>query len=347
MADRRARARTWPRPRSREAPPTPPTRPSAQQAADRLQRLLYVIPRASGPEGVALSELADELGTDVNTVLADLREVQERDLYQPTGGGDDFQIWEEEGRVGVWTARDHSRPPKLTTPEALALWLGLEIGRVSVAPTLDDQALRDRLRAHLVQAPDRALDPAVAAPSITDDPGLLRHTLASAAAERRRCVIEYAKPGAEAPEERLIRPYSVVHAEGAWYVLGHCERSEDVRAFRLDRTLGAYIREGCFEQPPDFDPADYLDLDGGRVFRPDDCTEATVRYSREVARWVAECEHGDWQEDGSFIVRHSVADPDWLARHVLGYAGDAEVVDPPELRTAVLEVARRLARRGH
>jgi proteasome accessory factor C len=74
-------------------------------------------------------------------------------------------------------------------------------------------------------------------------------------------------------------------------------------------------------------------LEGGRVYHADQETEVVVRYSPRVARWVEE-----WAPDaepsgsGGALVRHRVADPGWVVRHVLGYGGEAEVVEPAWVR---------------
>jgi predicted DNA-binding transcriptional regulator YafY len=64
-----------------------------------------------------------------------------------------------------------------------------------------------------------------------------------------------------------------------------------------------------------------------------------VRYSRRVARWIAEREGLPLEKDGSLTTEHPLADPQWAVRHVLQYGPDAEVLSPPEVRD---EVARRL-----
>ena len=67
----------------------------------------------------------------------------------------------------------------------------------------------------------------------------------------------------------------------------------------------------------------------------------TVRYSPRIARWIAEREEGDLADDGSFVVKHPLADTDWAVRHVLQYGPEAEVVEPAAVREAM---KKRLAR---
>lgn len=342
MSTRRTRTRAWSA--GRPLGVRPSRRRSVPDTAEQLERLFRLLPLAARPDGASLDELAAELGVDVATVLADLREIQERDLYHPSESGADVQIVIEAGRVYVWTKHDLERPSKLTLPEALALWLGLEIVRVSNGQDADGRAeLAARLRRHLVRQPDSVVEAVLAAPALTEDPGDLRWALSVAITESRVCRLSYLKASAARPEERRVRPYRLVHAEGSWYLLGHCEEAGAVRAFRLDRVLAVETDEERFEVPPHFDPAVHFDGDASRVLDATAHDRALVRYSARIARWLAEREEGEWLEDGSFAVHRPVADPEWLVRHVLQYAGEAEVIDPPELRALVASAARRIA----
>jgi predicted DNA-binding transcriptional regulator YafY len=65
----------------------------------------------------------------------------------------------------------------------------------------------------------------------------------------------------------------------------------------------------------------------------------TVRYSRRVARWIAEREGRELAPDGSLIVEHPLADAESGVRHVLQYGPEAEVIEPQSLRE---EIVRRL-----
>jgi len=170
----------------------------------------------------------------------------------------------------------------------------------------------------------------------------LRALLADAARDRRRCRIQYAKPGDEAPTERSIAPYLLVYAEGQWYVLAHDGLRDAVRVFRLDRILSADRTAEPFEVPTDFDASAFIR--DGRVYHADDDVQVHVRYSPRIASWLLERRIvvAGTRPDGSVVVRHDVADPGWLIRHVLQYGPDAEVLDPPELRQAVADVLSRL-----
>ncbi len=158
--------------------------------------------------------------------------------------------------------------------------------------------------------------------------------------ERRRVRIRYLKPGRVDADERTVCPYALVFASGRWYLLARCERSGEVRAFRVDRVLEASLTEESFEIPADFDPELYLS--GGRVYRAEEEVEVVVRYSPRIARWIREHGPVEEQPDGSVVLRHRVADPRWAVRHVLQFGGDAQVLEPLDVRAMVAAAAERV-----
>jgi predicted DNA-binding transcriptional regulator YafY len=68
-----------------------------------------------------------------------------------------------------------------------------------------------------------------------------------------------------------------------------------------------------------------------------------VRYSPRIARWIREKGPVEECDDGSVVVRHRVADPDWAVRHVLQYGADAEILEPEACRKSITALLRRLA----
>ncbi len=329
-------------------------RPSA---GETLERILQILPTAAREGGAALAEIAEAHEVTVERILADLAEVTARGdhLLPPL----DVDILIEGDRVTVWTTGEFRRPVKLSPLEALALALGLRIladdGRKESGASRREElrALAGRLDRGLAQTPTEEL----AARYSLDggDPsgdGLLA-LLRDAAAARRPCRLVYLKPAGAFPEERLVHPYALVFGSGRWYVLGWSEEPRDVRAFRVDRIAEARVAEGRFEVPAGFDPEEYVTE--STVYRANDEFEVAVRYSPKIAKWILEghdaagaggeaaVEDEDprdgaaVQPDGSVVVRHRVADPSWVLRHVLAYGPDAEVLGPPEIRALVAE----------
>ncbi|MCG6956118.1 MAG: WYL domain-containing protein [Gemmatimonadetes bacterium] len=319
--------------------------------ADRLERLLYVLPAASRKQGASLEELADALGTTGKRIMQDLEQVTARAYYHPGGWPDDVSILIEPDRVRVMHAAGFERPIRLSPRETLCLALALRgtAAASHVRHGARRMALLQRAEKYLGSSPDGGdgawtPDPLHAGDHAPDPEGI-RETLLAAARDRHACAIVYAKASADDMDARVIHPYAILHAEGAWYVVAWCAVKEGMRVFRMDRILAADETDASFDVPADFDAADYVS--GNHVYRAPEDVEVRVRYSPRIARWVrerAEAGVAEWEEegDGSLVVRHRVADPHWVVNHALTYGPDAEILEPEDLRAMVREVVGRM-----
>ena len=169
----------------------------------------------------------------------------------------------------------------------------------------------------------------------------IRGVLLDASLGGRRCRIDYVKPDSTEPEQRAVDPYTIIYANGHWYVIGAADATADIRVFRLDRILAVAEQDETFEIPGDFDPTEYMS--GGRVYRADEDVPVVVRYSADIGRWSLERGEGVERPDGSVVVEHRAADPAWAVRHVMQYATEAEILEPPSLRGLAGRAARAVA----
>jgi proteasome accessory factor C len=315
----------------------------SETAAAQLRRILHLIPALADDREHRVSDVAERLGVDRATLVRDLRAIAER-WDDPAGFVEGLGVYVEADTVSVHSSH-FRRPMRLVRAELVALELGLAMLRAERPPEEHDAI--DRARARLEQViaelPD---EPAGAGPpdalrwaSSGDaaDPALLAR-LRVALRERRKIRLSYHKPAAEQPEARVVCPYTLAHASGSWYLLAHCERSDALRVFRLDRVADAEPLEMSFELPEGFEPAQVL-REQRRVFQSDRVETLTVRYSPSIARWIAEREGAEPAEDGSLTLEHPLADLDWAARHVLQYGPDAQILAPEAARA---ELRRRL-----
>ena len=301
---------------------------AAATAADRLERILYILPAAARDGGVRLDELARRLGVSREALLSDITEVTNRTYYHPAETGSELQIELTGERVRVWTTGEFQRPLRLTLPEALCVSMALRS-----AGRGEDEAVLARLEAELAAGdPARCLGEVEAADLSAGAPGI-RESLLRAVQEQTVLRLRYLKPQGTEPLNRPVHPYALVYGEGHWYLLAWCTVSEGVRIFRVDRILEIRPGEGTFQAPADFDPEAYVE--GGKVYRGTEEVEIRVRYSPRIARWIAEREEGEWDADGALVVTHRAADPHWAVRHVLQYGPDAVVLEPEEVRRLV------------
>lgn len=309
--------------------------PVATDASAQLKRLLAIVPRIADGEEHTIASIAAMLGVTAETVANDLVSVGER--YDTPGGFvEGLQIFIESRRVSVRTSH-FLRPMRLTAPELRALDLGLAMIRAERSPeewAAIDRA-RERIKAVVAALPgdtvqDSALAVAGGAPP-NQHLALVRASLA----QRRKLRLAYRRGDATTAVERVVRPHRLILAGPGWYLVAHCERSNGVRVFRLDRIEDAQMLGEKYAAPA----ADALTArwDIGPVFESDTPATLRIRYSPKVARWIRERLEGTVEPDGSYVVEHPFADVDWALRHVLQYGPEAEILEPANMRRAVRE----------
>lgn len=221
------------------------------------------------------------------------------------------------------------RPLRLNREEGLALVLGL-LG------TPKGRDLAQRLGQGLGADPDPGAAERSWAFGPTPQEWVAQVVGVAREARDRRRKLRLAYCGwAGEPSQRVIQVHQVVHAGGTWYLVAWCERAGGPRHFRAERVLEIELLEESFTPRPDFPrvrkPADLL--------AAADYPLATVAFSPRIARWLRErYPDGQTAPDGRYLVRLPVADPHWLAREVLQYGAEAEVLEPEAMRLFLRQV---------
>ena len=303
-------------------------------ASERLARLLAVLPLFAERSEVSLAELKRSSGVDAATLLEDLAAITERE-DEPGGFVESVQA--TIGPKTVAVRSDHFlRPLRLNAQELCALELGLAMLAGTSAP--DEQRAvaraRQRVRRAIVKLPAGDAGEEMwraSPPSLADQQTLT--TLRAALRERRKVRITYHKAAAEEPRERVVRGYGLIPANDTWYLVAHCELTDGVRFFRLDRMGSVAVLEQTYRIPSSVSVERLVA--SGKPFYADGARTLTVRYSPRIARWIAEREQLPLAADGSLTVEHPLADEDWAVRHVLQYGPDAEVIAPAEIRERI------------
>lgn len=309
-------------------------------AAEQLRRVLHLLPRVADGESHSLDDLLAEAGVEMSTLMRDLQLITER--YDSPGGFVEGVQIHMDGSILEVASSHFRRPMGVTAPELCALELGLAMLR-SERPADDWPAIqraRERLHQAIIRLPDADRSPAHDHLHASAD-GRHASSLAvirEAMRAHRKLRLRYRKGSDVAATERTVRPYSIVHAAGTWYLVAHCESGDGIRVFRVDRMEELTPLEDVYRVPAGFD-VDRL-LRDDRLFASERPRTLVVRYSERVARWVAEREGVEPDADGTLTVEHPLADTDWALRHVLQYGPDAEVLAPADVRAAMV---RRLS----
>jgi predicted DNA-binding transcriptional regulator YafY len=162
--------------------------------------------------------------------------------------------------------------------------------------------------------------------------------LYAAVTERVPVTFDYQPAGTDEPGTRTVQPYALVHRKGHWYLVGHDERSDDTRTFKVARIVGDPKRgEGTYEIPAGFS-ADKHVL--AHVGTDGEQTVATVRFDESLRWWPQQNLAGAGGRegpDGSYEVEMPVASLDALVSFAVWWGPKVEIVGPSEARAHMVE----------
>jgi proteasome accessory factor C len=319
----------------------PETRAGGSKAAERLRRLLVIVPYLVQHPGTRLSELGRLFGVDEGELLEDLGRLFLSGL-PPYGPGDLIGVDIEDGRVWIDMADYFSRPLRLTRPETLALYLRATAlaGTPGVAESPALASAIGKLGDAL--GPDTLGEVAGHVEAAGGGrPAIALETIRQAVARRERLRIEYYAHSSAEITEREIDPESVFLAIGHWYVVAWDHRSDEERLFRADRIRSAAPTGEGFE-PRGLEGA------GRSLYTPSERdVDVRLRLGPD-ARWVAEyyaTSEVSELGDGRLEVVLPAARLEWLARVLLRLGPDVEVIEPEVLKDRLRDLAHRTRKR--
>ncbi len=311
---------------------------------DRAGRLLAITSFLYRyPNGVLLEEIAAHIGMSTRTVQRDLR-VLESQM--------DVTLFQQGKRWGV--LKNSFMPPlKLTLLEGVTLFLSARL----LARFLDR---RDPHTIRAMQALAAVLPQDVA----RHVDGAVRHLTARPAdaayekifdlvtlgwVEHRKVRIGYPRRHADGEMRvglQLFAPYFLEPnplGHGC-YVIGHDDRSNAIRCFKMERITDAELTDERFTIPEDFDP--HARFDRAWIVSDEDPVLVRVHFRDEAAASRARENH--WHpsqeavelDDGTLELRFIVGGTTEILSWVLGWGAAVEVLEPSELRQRVASAAR-------
>lgn len=139
---------------------------------------------------------------------------------------------------------------------------------------------------------------------------------------------------------RKIDSYQIVFRDGFWYLVAFCHLRGEVRLFRIDRIQHLELTAENFTKPIDFDLETYL----GSAWQMERGDEFgfSIRFKGEAARYVQETHFHPSQQitfdnEGAIIFSAKACGTKSVARWALQFGGEAEVLEPLELKELVIK----------
>lgn len=335
---------------------------SRPNSADRLGRLLAMVPWIVAQDGPTVVEVCQRFELSERELLADLNLLFMCGVY-PFTPDSLIEVDIDDGRVWVRCADWFRRPLRLTPPEGLALVaaaravLSMGVGESGATVSGAMNGTEDRTgvsRDEVYHRPTALARAAAKLESVLGTSGgeavdvELGHAapevmgaLQEAVKQARKVRLEYYSFGRDETSERVVQPWWVFSSEGNWYLLAWCQSVQGKRLFRVDRVRGAQLLDDHFPAPPNvgavptYDPA------------PDD--PVVVLDLAPGAHWVAErypCEEVSDMSEGYLRVRLRVSSRAWLERLLLRAGPQVSVVSGADGVVAAA-AQRLLAAYGH
>ncbi|MCB2223026.1 MAG: WYL domain-containing protein [Actinobacteria bacterium] len=294
---------------------------TSPRTAQRLSRILSMLPWVIANQGATVDEVCDRFGYTRAELVKDLDLVFVCGL-PGYGPGDLMTAYVDEDEVVVDTADYFAEPLRLTSAEALVLLAGgMALLSAGTGPPALGPAVA-KLQSALL--PDEgAIE--VDIPSEPEMVGRLR----DAAAAGEVVTITHASVATGAETTRDIEPWTVFATLGNWYVAAHCRLAGAERVFRVDRIRAAEATGERFDPPAALPPAEVRYTPGV------DDPRARIRLG-SGARWVAEYYPVEViaEDDQGLVVEFSSADPAVAARLLLRLGEHAELLSGEEVAAA-------------
>ena len=308
-------------------------------AADRLRRLLSLLPWVAAHNGPSVEEVCARFELDPDELLSDVALVTMVGV-PPYSPGDLFDVVVEEGRVWVHLSPSFDRSLRLTPEEALALVAaGASLLAVPGADASGPLARGlEKLATTLGIDPEDAFDVDLGRAA----PGVLA-AVQQATDEHRRLRVTYYTHSRDQHTERELDPYRVHAEQGRWYLVGFDHLRGEVRLFRVDRILSARVLDDTFEPP--------RDLPEPELFEAGAEDPRVVLDLAPEAGWVVESyavDDVETTDQGRLRVTLPVSGRSWLERLLLTLGPRARLVEvrgDPDLQQCGPAAARRVLAR--
>lgn len=314
---------------------------------DRVHRILKLIVLLQGRQGIAGRELMEQLGVSRRTLFRDLNVLELAGIAYHHEKGQGYRL----------AHQSFLKPLNLTVPETLGLMLLAKTTPARRTAPLGRDAVSAIAKMTAMVPGDvrQACHDLLAHVSV--DHGAQLHAGNEAANyihlqrcldESRRCRLTYQGPCDPEPVVVGLDPYAMHFASRAWYVMGHCDRFDEVRMFKLGRIKAIEPMEAFFVRPAGFNPMDKI----GQAWQliPEGKVHAIeLEFSRRVAgnvvetRWHASQKHRTLP-DGRCRVTFEVDGLNEISWWICGYADQVQVIKPPELRSKVADMLRQALR---
>lgn len=299
----------------------------------RLVRLLNMVPYFKANPRVTYAKAAVDLGVTRKQLERDIDQLWvcglpgyfHGDLIDFALSGDTISV-----RFGAGI----DRPLRLTSTEATGLLLALR-GLADIPGVVDPAAARSAI-AKIGAAAGAGVTAADPTPEESDAAAAVR----AAVHDQHALELDYYSASRDAQSRRVVDPIRVVLIGDQSYLEAWSREAEGVRLFRFDRILAARVLDEAAAPPrPVVDAPTNTALFDADPSLP----AATLRISPRAA-WMLEyfpMRVVRELPDGHIEATMTYAAEEWMARQILGFGADVQVIEPEALAQRVRQDAQQ------
>jgi len=321
--------------------------PRSDRSLNKTERLFALVLLLQNRPNMTSRDLAEHFGVSRRTIFRDLRTLGESGVpltYAEEGG---YEILE-----------GYQLPPLMfSAREAATLLVGTGFTKLQPDASLrtDADAVAMKIRNVLPEPVrdyiDRLQERTVLAPfneptrnGATEDEQGLWFELSEAIARQRVVKMTYYVASRDEETVREVNPLGLVYYSDHWNLIAYDHLRDDIRNFRLDQIKRLRTRFDTFETPAGFDLKEHL---RERGTSPENI-RMTVRFRDRAWRWARTQVPADVEQelpvgDGWTEVTFEFENLRYVAKWLLRYGTDAEVVAPDALRDEIASQARDIA----
>ncbi len=322
--------------------------PASRHSRPPLERMLRIHQAIQSGHFPNTSTLADELEVSTKSIQRDLEFMRERlELpleYHPQRFG--YYYTQEVSSFPTLQITEGELFALLVAEKALQQYRGTHFEKPLVSAFKKmAAALPDPVSLHLADWNQTISFRTRAEPILNLE---VFDALARATARRQQIELTYRKPARPETEQRLVDPYHLANINGEWFLFAYDHLRRDIRTFVPARIQAIRPTGQTFSRPQKFSLEKRL-RDSFGVYSGQGEFNVVLRFNELVADYIREKKWHDSQQlrelkEGGVELRLRLSSLVEIERWVLSWGGNAVVVRPPELATAVRRAAEKILR---
>lgn len=307
--------------------------------------LLQMIDTLREHPGLTIAQLAVELGRSERTVYRYLESLAD-ELHVP--------VYCQQGEYYI-SERPIGSKLDLNPKEVLAVRLALTSGPLNKSTLFSEHVISSwrKIEEALTSDSLRSVQGSISRHSvytpILSEPDVsteISDCIANAVERNRRLSIVYRSQQSGETKTLTVDPYALVFRRHNWYIIAQSHSHSRTVQLKLVRVINATETGETFQVPVDFS-VDSFYAKSWELWTGDTEQLVRIKFSPRVAPIIRESKRHPTQEltdtpDGGVILSARITGITEIGFWVLSWGADAEVLEPAELRTSLVETVQKM-----